>query len=98
MPQEQFSNGMLKFIRDDEVDRADFSENFRIKWEQLMKDTRGWKTGKERRHYVYRNREGDGYVIHVFAPKWNSINGTPVPLSQGAVYAEILRQHGISLA
>lgn len=97
MPLEHFSSGVALFVSDEEVEHERFAEIYHIKWERLTTTTKSYKR-KPPHAIVSRNTEGDGYTVTLYTSRYTLLPGTTVALDEVATRAEILKQHGISLA
>jgi hypothetical protein len=97
MPLEHFSSGVVIGISDEEAGHERFEDIFRLKWERMSQATKSYKRTPAHA-IVSRNAEGDGYNVTLYTPKRNLLPGTTVPMNEGAIRAEILRQHGINIA
>lgn len=97
MPLEHFSSGIVIGVSDEEVGHERFAEIYHLKWERMSTATKAYKRTPAHA-IVSRNAEGDGYNVTLYTPKRNLLPGTTVPMSEEATRAEILRQHGLSLA
>ena len=97
MPLEHFSSGVVLSISDEEVTSQVFQTTYSVKWDRMLADVGKYKR-EPRRAVVQRNREGDGFEVHLFAPKRHLKDGVTVPLTKEATYSEIIRQYGEILA
>jgi hypothetical protein len=97
MPLTPFSSGIIIDVSDDEVNNERFDVIWAVKWERFENYTKSYKR-KPLRAVVGRNKEGDGYTVWCFVPKYHNHTGNTVEQSSAAISSEILRQHGLNLA
>lgn len=97
MPLEHFSSGVIIDVSDSEVNNERFDRIWAVKWERFQGYTKRYRR-KPLRAVVGRNKEDDGYTVWCFVPKYHNQVGNTVEQSSASIYAEILRQHGVTIA
>lgn len=93
MPLEHFSSGVVLFVSDEEMDSPNPEITYSVKWDRMMKDVGKYKR-RPKRAVVTRNKEGDGYEVHLFAPLLHHKQGVTVEQTKHSTWAAITDIHG----